>query len=223
MAEQLFVEDLMQRIRSLVRAEANGFTPGESATEGILLRLRQRIPVAMEEAVAVRQPAVAHEMPELSAINAELEACVSASAMVGEINPRHPSVANDRIQSVKRLMRRSLGWYTRPLRLFHGAVIRALQNLTAAVEKQQRSLEERVRREELLETNRRVDDVEVGTCQLHELAKSAIDTSIAGVQSVKDELAELREDVCKLRTELTATRQQLKEARAEFLAAKGMR
>jgi hypothetical protein len=209
MADQLFVEDLIQRIRGLIRADAKSVTPAGNTAEQILVRLSRRIPFAADGPTSMPELPVVYEMPELNAIKADLQACVSASAMVGEMNQRHPGFVNDRIQSVKRLMRRSLGWYTRPFHLFHGALIGALQHLTDVVEKQGRALDERVRRDELLETNQRIKDVEIATRHLHELTTSAIDTKVADLESIKGELAGLREDVFQLRTDLTTARQQL--------------
>lgn len=221
MADQLFMEDLMGRIRSLVRTEAKEPTTATSAAHQILVRLRQQVPATVPEVAAAYEFGATNGTLELAGLWVELETCISASAMVGEINPRHPGFLNDRIQSVKRLMRRSLGWYTRPLRLFHGAVIRALQQFAAALESQQEMLNHGALQTDLLETDRRLSDVEQGTCQLYELTTAAMEKNTAQSQATSDEIKVLREELRGLREELVATRQQLEETLSENRSPKG--
>src|SRR3974390_61794 len=136
MTDQLFMEDLIARIRSLVRTDAKERPATASALDQVLARLRQQLPATTPHLAPVYRVVAAVPTHDLHGMRVEMEACVSAAERVGELTPRHPGFWNDRIQSVKKLMRRSLGWYTRPLRLFHGAVIRALQQMAAALEKQ---------------------------------------------------------------------------------------
>lgn len=215
MADQLFMEDLMARIRSQVRTEAKVSTTAASTADQILVRLHQQVSATVPTVAAVSELGATQESVELNGLVVELETCVTTSAMVGEINPRHPGFLNDRIQSVKKLMRRSMGWYTRPLRLFHGAVIRALQQFAAALEKQQNMLNHRALQKDLLETNQRLNDVEQGTCQLYELTTSAIEKSLARTQTTNAEVEVLREEMRGLREELVATRQQLEKSLRE--------
>ena len=70
-----------------------------------------------------------------------LAACNASHSAVGTLNPRRPGLRNKIIQFTKKVMRRTLTWYTRPLHEFHGAVTRtlnetsiALQQLRAAVD-----------------------------------------------------------------------------------------
>ena len=124
MTDRDFFEELIERIRSLVRTEARGSTPDASASilcggvvsgaDQILLRLQLRMPSMVSDIRPVSQK------QDFTGSAVELEACISAAEQVGEVNPRLPGFANDQIQFVKRLMRRSLGWYTRPLHMFHG-------------------------------------------------------------------------------------------------------
>lgn len=51
----------------------------------------------------------------------------NASHAVGQLNPRNPGLLNQVIQAFKRMLRRSLGWYTRPLQVFHLHVARAIE------------------------------------------------------------------------------------------------
>jgi len=58
----------------------------------------------------------------------------------GQLNPRNPGALNDAVQFGKKVMRRSLAWYTRPLHLFQAAIIRSLQRVANAVEYQRSEL-----------------------------------------------------------------------------------
>ena len=210
MADQLFMDDLMGRIRSLIRTDAKRSTTAASAADQILVRLREHLPATFIEVAAAS---------EVAAIPKVLESCLNASAMVGEINPRHPGFLNDQIQSVKRLMRKSLGWYTRPLRLFHATLIRALQQFATALEKQQEMLSQRALQRDLLETNQRLNDVEQGTCKLYELT-TTMERNLAETQATSVEVTVLREELRGLREEIVATRRQIDEALTERLSPK---
>jgi hypothetical protein len=216
MLHNVFLEELMERIRSLVKTEARGSGRGAGAsvlsrnemnvTDQILFRLRQRLPNATPDGHLVP------ESYEFTALRVELEACINASEKFGEVNPRPPGFLNERIQSVKMLVRRFLSWYTRQLRLFHGAVIRTLQQCVATLEKQQEALNERVPWENLHAAEKRLDDVEQATYHIHKLSQSAIATSEAQYQATQDELKALRESLRELRAEIVSNRQNFKDA-----------
>jgi hypothetical protein len=53
---------------------------------------------------------------------------------VGVVNPRPPGWHNDLIQRFKKLLARSLGWYTRPLNEFNASVSESLQGTVGAVD-----------------------------------------------------------------------------------------
>jgi hypothetical protein len=55
-------------------------------------------------------------------------------AMVGQLNPRGPGLPNRSVQLVKKVMRRSLSWYTRPLHLFQGSVARSLEQSSKGIQ-----------------------------------------------------------------------------------------
>lgn len=62
----------------------------------------------------------------------EVEVAVDSHDLVGKLNPRNSGLANQVAQSGKKVMQRSLSWYTRSLHHFHKAVSKALvhtQNL----------------------------------------------------------------------------------------------
>src|SRR5690348_13869890 len=86
-----------------------------------------------------RPPAAVGFTPATSAydlreLHANLAACNALHAAVGALNPRSPGLHNQALQFVKKVMRRSLTWYTRPLHEFHGAVTRTLNETTRALE-----------------------------------------------------------------------------------------
>jgi len=71
---------------------------------------------------AVTEPAID------PAIMASLSADVwHSSSEVGQLNPRNPGLLNQAIQSFKKLLQRSLNWYTRPLQVFHRNVAQAIE------------------------------------------------------------------------------------------------
>lgn len=70
----------------------------------------------------------------LGELHSNLAACNALHNAVGVLNPRRPGLHNKAIQFAKKVMRRSLTWYTRPLHEFHGAVTRTLNHTTIALE-----------------------------------------------------------------------------------------
>lgn len=84
---------------------------------------------------------------DLTNLRAHVEACLRFHDQVGVLNPRPPGPHNWLAQVIKRIVRRLLTWYSRPLREFQAAVARAqgeqliaLQNLHQILETQSRSL-----------------------------------------------------------------------------------
>ncbi len=65
----------------------------------------------------------------MSDLKHNLEECRRLYPAVGGLNPRGPGLRNHLIQFAKRVMRRSLSWYTRPIQHFEAAVIRTLDGL----------------------------------------------------------------------------------------------
>ena len=64
----------------------------------------------------------------------ELSAAVwNSSHAVGQLNPRNPGLLNQVIQAFKKVLRRSLTWYTRPLHVFHGHVAQAIEQHGRAI------------------------------------------------------------------------------------------
>ena len=77
---------------------------------------------------------------DLHELHANLAACNALHNAVGMLNPRRPGLHNQALQFVKKIMRRSLTWYTRPLHDFHSAVTRSLNETTRALEDVRASL-----------------------------------------------------------------------------------
>ena len=154
----------MQRIRAQVRAsQAGGTIPaaGSGTTPPV------QAPAALRTgSLPVNLAASNLKLHDLSRLPLEVGAALDGHRQVGQLNPRLPGLRNDAIQFAKKAMRRSLTWYTRPLHLFGGAVIRALQQVTAALQSHEDALrkvsqelaalrsEVHTLREELRETTR---------------------------------------------------------------------
>jgi hypothetical protein len=68
---------------------------------------------------------------------AEAEA---AGRRFGQVNPRPPGLGNNLIQLIKKLMRRTLGWYTRPLVDYHAATTHFLLQAIQILESQEAQL-----------------------------------------------------------------------------------
>jgi len=213
MSQNVFVDELMESIRSQVRTEARSSSPfasarvlakePPSAAEQVYLKLCQREPEATPANSTPR------ELPELSGVRMDLEACITALEKFGDVNPRHPGFMNDRIQNVKGAMRRTLVWYTRPLRMFHTAVIRTLQQLLAVVEKQQAVMLDIARQSEVTAVERRLEDVELGTCQIYEVAEAVAAASDSTAQQMEADFRSLQQSVRELQSEVAALRQQV--------------
>jgi hypothetical protein len=71
---------------------------------------------------------------DMSDLKRNLSECNTFYSEVGSINPRNPGLHNDLIQFAKKLMRRALSWYLRPLQQFQAAVTRTLNDLGKAIE-----------------------------------------------------------------------------------------
>lgn len=64
----------------------------------------------------------------------------NSSNAVGQLNPRNPGLLSEVIQSLKKVLQRSLGWYTRPLQVFHRNVAQAIELHGQAINSIQRQL-----------------------------------------------------------------------------------
>jgi O-antigen chain-terminating methyltransferase len=94
------------------------------AVEGILERLR---------AAEGMSPSIAGS-DELLEFRNQIAQAQEASRQTGQLNPRDPGAVNRAVQFGKKVMRRLLSWYTRPLQSFQAAVIGALQKTGSVLE-----------------------------------------------------------------------------------------
>jgi hypothetical protein len=93
-------------------------------------------PVATSEALAL--------FP-MADLQYEVRECQPLTQSVGILNPRPPGLPNQLAQFVKKVVRRSLTWYTwytRPLHLFHGLVTRAVNQTMLALDSIQHNITE---------------------------------------------------------------------------------
>jgi 2-polyprenyl-3-methyl-5-hydroxy-6-metoxy-1,4-benzoquinol methylase len=67
-----------------------------------------------------------HEVDLSSAIAAVSARVRNAKQGVGQLNPRNPGLVSNFVQAAKRVLQRSLTWYTRPLQNYHDQVAEAL-------------------------------------------------------------------------------------------------
>lgn len=116
-------------------------TNGASDPTEVIARIRERVRARHAGETGHYPPR--NPLPTLSAasvgsdlaeLHSNLGACNALHNAVGALNPRRPGLHNQAIQFAKKVMRRSLSWYTRPLHEFHGAVTRTLNQTTVALE-----------------------------------------------------------------------------------------
>ena len=130
------LEEVMQRIRAnLIRR------PSSTVQQVIPLpwnapRDSQSVPANAGSSLQTELQAC-----NLSPLRTEIDGALEGHKLVGQINPRAPGIHNQAIQFVKRVMLRTLTWYTRPLHYFQGSVIRALQQIAVTLKHHDDSLQ----------------------------------------------------------------------------------
>ena len=139
---------------------------------------------------------------DLGSLAAEIDAALSAHRQVGQLNPRRPGLHNNAIQFAKRVLRRSLSWYTRPIQLFQVSVIRVLQ--------QTRSFQ--VQNDALRSTVHRISAEEMSLQQTrHEFQQTAQNLDRSR-QSLAQELTAQTDLLGKLRAEFDSFRREFQAA-----------
>jgi len=136
MSQRQSIDEMMQRIRAQVGAcEAGGAAPvaGSSTTRPVP-------PPAVRTGSFTADFTSDLKLHDLSRLQLEVDAALNGHRQVGQLNPRLPGLGNNAVQLVKKTMRRSLTWYTRPIHLFQGAAIRSLQQATAALQSHEEAL-----------------------------------------------------------------------------------
>jgi len=90
-----------------------------------------------EESESAPAPPARVDVSELDHLNAELWKLRNG---VGQLNPRGAGVANRAVQVFKKLVQRSLSWYTRSLNDYHESVNRAIEYHAGALASLQRQV-----------------------------------------------------------------------------------
>jgi O-antigen chain-terminating methyltransferase len=156
MSEPQSIDEVMKRIRAQLGTNAAAKpasaerATAEESSEKILERIKQRLqrpaPAGAPATEAGSRTASPAQLPfkltlhDLRQLGKEIDTAREGSRLTGQLNPRNPGPINGLIQFAKRVMKRSLTWYTRPLHLFQGGVIRALDQLRAIVDNHNDSL-----------------------------------------------------------------------------------
>jgi O-antigen chain-terminating methyltransferase len=109
------------------------------ASSVILRRLLREIGIRTAEQKSQEPGNNAPPMPELPKIDFapladKIGAALRAHQDVGQINPRPAGLHNAALQLIKKVLRRSLSWFIRPLHLFQISVVHSLQHLLAALQ-----------------------------------------------------------------------------------------
>lgn len=115
--------------------------PLDSLTsEEILARIRKHLqtttrlsPSREDSRTSSREERTSQHSHNSELLEQHLAACDALSHSVGTINLRPPGISNSLIQFVKRILRRLLTWYTRPLHEFHDAVTQALAQVSSEI------------------------------------------------------------------------------------------
>ena len=104
--------------------------------EEILAKVRERVQARRPQPATApstfKSGSGASSDANMGELRRNLYDCNALYNAVGKLNPRVPGLLSRIIQFVKKLMRRALTWYTRPLLQFHGSVTRTL-NETAKI------------------------------------------------------------------------------------------
>jgi hypothetical protein len=106
----------------------------ERVTEAPPVRAVAAIVERLEDARFVRQTEDGWKLYDFDELRRAATALGWLGDAVGTVNPRAPGWWNTLIQRGKKLMARSLGWYTRPLQEFNSSVSRSLDGVVGAVD-----------------------------------------------------------------------------------------
>jgi O-antigen chain-terminating methyltransferase len=138
MNQNASIEDVMERIRARVMERDASSISSSDITQSATSEADGRVADAAQREVAAR---LEIEANDLSPLRREIDTALEGTRLVGQINPRNPGLLNSLVQFVKKVMRRSLTWYTRPLHYFQGGAIRALQRTESILQNHDRSLQ----------------------------------------------------------------------------------
>ncbi len=89
----------------------------------------------LSEARSIRQTPQGWKLFDFDELRRTVAALDPLRRKVGQVNPRRAGWHNDRIQQVKKLVARTLSWYTRSLSEFSGALCSSLEQMTLALDR----------------------------------------------------------------------------------------
>lgn len=142
------VDAILKSIRSKVRSNRSGAADGTKSEDPaeiarLLEHVRQQLDHGQLSAqtAVVSPPNSSAKSQDILTLEIEVEAALIAHRQVGQLNPRLPGLHNRALQLVKKTMRRSLTWYTRPLHHFQGAILRSLRQVSAILQSHGDSLQ----------------------------------------------------------------------------------
>lgn len=139
MSQSQTLEEVMQRLRAQVGGLPKPPAKGQERTQvkdiesSAVINGAGQDSGSPQEARSVQRP-FSLKLHETSQLRVEIGTALDGTRKVGQINPRNPGLINGAIQFVKKLMRRSLTWYTRPLHQCLGGIVRALDQIGAILD-----------------------------------------------------------------------------------------
>jgi len=201
----------MERIRAQVRQQQGD---GRSATPTAKPQAPRRV-----DAPAAPAPSSISSQEELARLHSEVKVALEGHLQTGQLNPRHPGLHNDAVQFLKKAMRRSLTWYTRPLHLFQASVIRALQHVNTVLLRQGETLQsqgEALQRqgETLQRQGEALQNQSVALRQTSEQIENqsaALRQTTEQIQNQSAVMRQMSEQVRPLRTDVTALQTRYEE------------
>jgi O-antigen chain-terminating methyltransferase len=211
MSETPTVEQVMERIRAQLRQQQGSATPSRPAANAPRSSRPAAAPLANPpSALALQQ--------DISRLHAEVSAALDGHLQTGQLNPRPPGLHNDVLQFSKKVIRRSLTWYTRPLHKFQASVVRALEHATNLLQKQGKALlNESAQIQQLTEQVRKHSDA---LSQLQSRAdalsqlQNAVRNNSQQIEEQAESLRATREQVQQHSDALRETSEQLKSQSA---------
>ena len=118
----------------------------------VLKKIRERLASQVRAEVASGASSAAPVAPaatdSVAVLRQLLAATQTATSQIGALNPRRPGLLNSLIQWFKRVLRRLLTWYTRPITQVHSLNTQFLGEATQLLERhdtQLRGLEQQLR------------------------------------------------------------------------------
>jgi hypothetical protein len=110
----------------------------------ILERIRTRLAEQVKSGFASRSGSSygnGSEPVSIPRLRVLLDEIRSLHSQVGVVNPRPAGLINDAIQLCKRVLRRILGWYTRPIVRYQATTLQFLGEVTEILERDQARLQ----------------------------------------------------------------------------------